>query len=48
MVDALQAYEALTEAGIDAHVGETVMGPVILVSKRGAPAATKILARWGA
>ena len=47
MVDALQAHEALTEAGIYAHVTETETGPVILVSKRDAPAASRILAKWG-
>jgi hypothetical protein len=48
MVDALQAYDALTEAGIYAHVSRTKTGPVILVPKRDAPAASKILAKWGA
>jgi hypothetical protein len=46
MVDALQAHEALTEAGIYAHASETETGPGILVSKRDAPAASRILAKW--
>jgi hypothetical protein len=48
VADALQAYDALTEAGIYAHVCTTETGPVIVVSKRDAPATSKILARWGA
>lgn len=48
MADALQAYDALTEAGIPARVSTTATGPVIVVSKRDAPAASKILAKWGA
>lgn len=48
MADALQAYDALTEAGIYAHVSTTETGPVIVVSKRDAAAASKILAKWGA
>lgn len=47
MADALQAYDALTEAGIYAHVSTTVTGPVIVVSKLDAPAASEILAKWG-
>ena len=48
MADALQAYEALTEAGIYAHVSTAETGPVIVVSKQDAPAASKNLAKWGA
>lgn len=47
MADALQAYDALTEARIYAHVTRTETGPVIVVSKRDTPAASKILAKWG-
>lgn len=47
MTQARQAYEALTEAGISAHVSRTETGAVIVVSKRDAPAASKILAKWG-
>jgi hypothetical protein len=47
LADALQAYDALTEAGIYAHVSRTETGPVIVVSKRDAAAASKILAKWG-
>jgi hypothetical protein len=42
MAEALQAYDALTEAGIYAHVSRTNTGPVIIVSQRDAPAASKI------
>ena len=48
MAQALEAYDALTEAGIHAHVSTAETGPVIVVSERDAPAASKILARWGA
>jgi hypothetical protein len=47
LADALQAYDALTEARIYAHVSRTETGPVTVVSKRDAPAASKILAKWG-
>jgi hypothetical protein len=47
LADALQAYDALTEAGIYSHVSRTETGPVIVVSKRDVPAASKILAKWG-
>lgn len=46
MADALEAHDALIEAGIYAYVTGTETGPVILVSKRDAPAASKILAKW--
>lgn len=48
MADALQAYDALTDAGIYAQVSRTETGPVIVVSERDAPAAANILAQWGA
>jgi hypothetical protein len=47
MADALQAHDALTEARIYAYVTGTETGPIIVVSKRDAPAASKILAKWG-
>lgn len=47
MAQARQAIDALTEAGIFAQVSRTETGPVVLVSKRDVPAASKILAKWG-
>lgn len=46
MEDAIQAADALVEAGIYAHVTNTETGPVILVSKRDVRAALRIVEPW--
>jgi len=47
MEHAASATDALAEAGIYAVVTETETGPVILVSRRDAAAASKVLAEGG-
>ena len=48
MEEALSVADALTEAGIYSVVTETETGPVILVSRRDLPAASKALAKFRA
>lgn len=45
MEEAASVADALTEAGIYSVVSETGTGPVILVSRRDAAAASKVMAK---